>query len=403
MCEIKLDDIRKIEHIMFRFLWNNKWTGNIAPDRIKRSFMKKSHENGGLNVLDIKILDNALKTKQFIRGMICGHPISLIQKHLMEKIGYYEYYKNEYSKICKRYIVIKVYQETVNCITNRICQGGEHMEAELAKKARINLIASTDILEYFQRKNIPLVIYRFRELVNLGIETFHELVNESTFPRSDRYRACAREIISFFPAEWLFLLQNADKLDGELTFEHQFPSYKYYMTPLKNISVKGLRVIQRESLPLLPMPYLNAAKFELNNIYQLEHNPFILIRSALHAPRDKFYKYRVLHGDIFFNSCMFKFKMVNSPNCSICTDTVETVKHLLWDCPRSARIWSYLNNTTRVILGREYINYNVIVLGNPNPIMAMETMIVWALKIITSIDRSQMVESESIFQKFKTL
>ena len=100
---------------------------------------------------------------------------------------------------------------------------------------------------------------------------------------------------------------------------------------------------------------------------------------------------------------MFKFKMVNSPYCSICPEDVETIKHLLWTCPRAARVWNYLNTLTIVFLGGNYISYNTIILGNSIPYMAMETMIVWALKMITAIERESFISNKIIFQKFSTL
>ena len=100
---------------------------------------------------------------------------------------------------------------------------------------------------------------------------------------------------------------------------------------------------------------------------------------------------------------MFKFKMVNSPNCAVCNNVRETVKHLIWDCPRSARVWTFINELTRNLLGRDYVNYESVILGNPSPNMAMETIIVWTLKIITSINRVEIISNELIFKNFQTL
>ena len=55
-----------MESIIFRFLWNSKWNGNRAQDRIKRDYLKNSYENEGLKAPDIKNLNDALKVKQFI-------------------------------------------------------------------------------------------------------------------------------------------------------------------------------------------------------------------------------------------------------------------------------------------------------------------------------------------------
>ena len=95
--------------------------------------------------------------------------------------------------------------------------------------------------------------------------------------------------------------------------------------------------------------------------------------------------------------------MVNSPNCALCIDTVETIKHVLWDCPRSTRVWDFLNNETRDFLGTEYISYETIILGNSTPIMAMETLIVWITKMIMAINREELISNEVVDARFKTL
>ena len=153
------------------------------------------------------------------------------------------------------------------------------------------------------------------------------------------------------------------------------------------------------------MPYCNIDKFEINNLEELSHNPFVTARKALKAPRDRFFKYRLLHGDVFCSKRMFKFKMVDSPNCKYCTNVIETIKHLVWDCPRSTRAWSYVNvnNLTSPKLGRIYIDYNSIILGNEQLIPAMEVIIVWVLRMIMSIEREQQIQNEAIFSQIRTV
>ena len=40
---------------------------------------------------------------------------------------------------------------------------------------------------------------------------------------------------------------------------------------------------------------------------------------------------------------MFKFKMTESPNCPRC-DSIESTKHLLWECQDSKEIWNLYND-----------------------------------------------------------
>jgi exonuclease III len=401
MCKIEDYDVNKVESIIYRFLWNKKWVGNAAPDRIKRVVLKQSYENGGLNAPDIRNLDMALKTKQFIRAISSNHAINNIQKFLLEKEGYFEYYKIEYAKICNSDIIIANYQQTVNILTDRIRLGVDQgiVDNEGAIQSRTNIIASTDIIEYFKRRNIPLVIHRFRQLANQGIGSLHELINEYRFPRDAGLQTCAEEVLSFIPTEWVNLVVNAEDVNAEITYEECFLSHTWQLVEPRLVSVKSLRTSLLRSQ--VTRPYLNYNKFELN-IVDRELNPYVISRNSLFAPRDRFYKYRILHGDIFCNSRMYKFKMVESPNCDNCPGTIETIKHVLWDCPRAAGAWYFLNAETREWLGQNYITYESVILGNPDVNAAMETIITWVTKLILTKNRD-FISNEQIKAKFKTL
>jgi len=398
--EFQVRDLNKIESIIFKFLWNRRWHGS-APDRIKRSFLKNSYEKGGLNAPDIKILDKALKTRQFIRAMESNHHVKWVQMYQLEKIGYFEYYKLEYAKMCDSDIIIKSYQQTINELTDFVRISENRSEIDLSQ-TRINVIASTDIIEYLRKKKIPLALLLFNELANNGIENFHELVNEQRYPRSDRLRDAANNILGFFPVTWQALMRESDNINPNLNLAEQFYGEKWKLKQRSKISVKGLKNILIDCQNYIPAPYYNYQKFELGGLDNLNHNPFIVLRKSLKAPKDRFFKYRLLHGDVFCNTRMFRFKMVDSPNCKFCS-SLETIKHLIWDCERSARVWRYINELTKNYLNTEYINYNTIVLGNENPLPAMEVIIVWVLRLIMAIEREQLILNEAILLNIKTL
>ena len=54
-------DVRKIEHICYKFLWN-------GPDRIKRVFLKLGREEGGINGIDIKSFFPSIAVRQFFKS-----------------------------------------------------------------------------------------------------------------------------------------------------------------------------------------------------------------------------------------------------------------------------------------------------------------------------------------------
>jgi len=351
ICDINEREIKNIESIIFRFLWNKKWSNNVAPDRIKRTIMKLPHSKGGLKAPDIKTLNAALKTKQFLRAANSNHTIRNIQLYLLEEKGYYEHFKLEYSNICNLDSVTKTFQATINCLTDSIRQnkGAEEYINPNLDVVRRDIIASTDVLEYLHRKKMQLVIYRFSMLYNRGIETFKELVNELRFPASDR------------------------------------------------------RIILKDRSQTVVQPYDNYDKFGLNLDLPHNNNPFMLVRKALHTPRDKWFKYRILHGDIFCMKRMFKFKMVDTPHCSFCNIEIESIKHLIWDCPRSRQTWTCVNEWLGDTVGREYFTYETIVLGNENPINCLETIIVWVLRLVMSYERNEQVTTDQIKNQINTL
>ena len=154
MCAIGDSELVDIERMIFKFLWNRKWVGSIAPDRIKRSTLKLTYDQGGMQAPDIALLNKALKVKQFLRAMRTNHPINLIQKFQLERVGYNDYFKTEYAKICKFDPVIKTYQIVCNTLTDQFrshCSTLPLPDTNYLQNV-VSIIASTDVLEFLMRK-----------------------------------------------------------------------------------------------------------------------------------------------------------------------------------------------------------------------------------------------------------
>jgi hypothetical protein len=152
-------------------------------------------------------------------------------------------------------------------------------------------------------------------------------------------------------------------------------------------------------VPSGPFSYETFEKFELTNLS--ESNPFLLTRKAIFTPRDKFFKYRILQGDVFCNKRLHKFKMSPTPNCNYCHNEVETIKHLIWDCPRSNEAWQIFNSITMQYYNINYATYNTVVLGHSNPILVMEALVLEVLKIIMKQDRDDRISEDAIKNQMK--
>jgi exonuclease III len=405
MCDIEDQHLTDIERMIFKFLWNKKWVGTSAPDRIKRSTLKLPYERGGLQVPDVTNLNKALKVKQFLRSMKTSHPINLIQKYQLERIGYDEYFKIEYGKLCKYDIIVRTFQQVTNQLTDyfRLHSTGLPLPDPEDIRETISLVASTDVLEYLLRKKELLIINRFGALAIRGVISFRQLYNESVYPRSDDFKKLATYIVSFFPPSWKAAMELAIDIDAQITYESEFPTQNLQLASHEQITVKSLRktLLEMESTP--PYPFNDHNKFELDTM-NCTLNPFINIRKYIHAPRDKFFKYRILQGDIFCKARMFRFKMVESPMCDFCQgqDIIESIKHMLWDCPRAQVPWNYLQNLISRSFGINYLSYENIVLGSEETIPILECIIVLILKLIVVKDRTDIITNERIMNKIES-
>ena len=390
VCEFTKDDLKRIEQMIFKFLWSKNWYGNKAPDRIKRDILKGDYDEGGLKVPDIKVTDEALKLKQFLRAVECAHPIRQIQKFLTENLNYDFVYQQEYSRICALESVVGAAQVAINRITDEM----RKVNVETCPTSHVSLIASTDIVEFLTRKKRNLALCYFRRLFALGIESYIQLVRESMFPRGDNIKRLAEFVISEFPREWTAIMLNGN-VDEHISLTENFPINGEKAICISKVTVKNLKkVIGRRSTHNLNFPYIT--KLGINP--HININPFKVIRQVNHSTNLRFFKFRLLHGDIYTKERMFKFKMVQEDTCDYCGQR-ENVKHMLWDCPRLSNIWEKLSVAFKAFDPGGEIHYETIFVGyNPTkPIL--ESIITRTTRSLISRERNGRVITEKIKQE----
>ena len=71
----------------------------------------QQRENASLPYPDVECLNKSLKLRQFIRANRSKHPIRMIQRYCMEKLGYSSVIQQEYDKITEIEEVMRVAQE----------------------------------------------------------------------------------------------------------------------------------------------------------------------------------------------------------------------------------------------------------------------------------------------------
>jgi len=89
---IRALELKKIDDIVFRFIWNTRATSSRCINKIKKDVLKSTVNKGGLNAPDISLIDRAIKFKHLIRCKNSTHPLSILVKNEMKRINF---------KLCK--------------------------------------------------------------------------------------------------------------------------------------------------------------------------------------------------------------------------------------------------------------------------------------------------------------
>jgi len=134
-------------------------------------------------------------------------------------------------------------------------------------------------------------------------------------------------------------------------------------------------------------------KIILGNQISNRINPFISARISNFSTSQKIFKFRLLHGDIFCNERMFKFKMVNSPNCNRCGQ-IESIKHVVWDCARAKRVWQWFNELLSNLNYTNRVDLQSIFLGFYPTKPVLESIITKLTQTLLGIERTADIQVE---------
>ena len=83
MC-LKPEHVTKINHILYKYIWNRRYLALKAPERIKQTIVNTPINKGGFGMLDIVELDESLKLKALGRLLNSNHPFLTLIKNSLD-------------------------------------------------------------------------------------------------------------------------------------------------------------------------------------------------------------------------------------------------------------------------------------------------------------------------------
>jgi exonuclease III len=405
VCHIEMEELKAIERIIFKFIWNKKWNNKPGPDRIKRCIMKQDHKNGGLKAPDIFHMNSALKVKQLLRSSRSSHPIKLVQDLLFQETGYNYSIRQEYCKFVNNNAFIKLAQVTINQITDKM-RGNlittTRSEVSVDKNCW-NLIASTNIKDFIARKRHAFNGLFVKHLNGLGIITYFDLLNESKFPRSDRIKIFANNVLASFPKEWKDGVESVEMIDNN----RQEPNLLCFKVE-KCIELSKVTVshIRRSLLPFLDEDVKTQEKYKLENIIDCADNPFLLARNMTISTAIRSFKFRLLHKDIFSKSRLHKIGIVDSNLCDHCSqlsEVTEDLNHLLWECPGSRETWNNLQSVFNNLSIDYQISLKSIIMGIQNAPISVELVVTIIARLLARKGRPKSLSKEVLINEIKNI
>ena len=81
---------------------------------------------------------------------------------------------------------------------------------------------------------------------------------------------------------------------------------------------------------------LNRHNIIWNKIYRL---PFYITKNS----KLQWLQYRINHRILGTNKLLYKIKVSQNNKCTFCSDSIETIEHIFWTCPKVFDVWEELN------------------------------------------------------------
>ena len=306
--------LKKINNLMFKFLWNKNFNLRKAPDRIKRTIMLTPVKYGGFGMLDIHLLNKSLNLKSLGRMEGSDHPIfKQVWQHLKLK----EFFNVTCELRCDEKLIfaLKLLNEQRSVIKSWPLDsvvGNPNLLNMLNKYKIKNLLTRTGLL------SIP-VFRVLRGRANLLVEdlTVAEFSSIEEYLKDRDLRGILRRVV-----------------EQRLRVQPSIPAHDIF--PTNGLLVKGLSKLKSQDLRdnyllcvyksglILTPGELSHWTNKVRKLTSTKHKCAIL---------------RAAHGDIYTNDRLLRFGLTNDSKCLNCDNPVETLSHRLFECRLANEAW----------------------------------------------------------------
>jgi hypothetical protein len=317
--------IKRINALLYKFIWNRHYLAAKAPERIKRDIVCTPIKCGGLGMLDIADLDRSLKLKMYGRLLVTKHPFLTIIKNNLDL--------NFFKPTCKT----PIDRPTIDGLNIIAIEREKYWDnRELASNvALLQAIQACTIKSMLTPNGCRSIAYFM--LRRSGKAYIGELG-----------RADLGQIRRYIDKRYYPKLETAVAMNQRLAVQIDIGDCILIKGRFRKLAICASKEI-RESIS--PKPLLVNFKVGLDLNARQSVN-WLYRLSKLTSVQHQYTLLRIAHGEIYTQERLVKFGLTNEISCPRC-DCVEDLEHKILRCDYVERIWNYALNLTGANLGED--------------------------------------------------
>jgi hypothetical protein len=335
---IKDEDVKRIENIIYRFIWNIPNDSNRVIGRISRAKLQAKKEQGGLNAPNIKLIDESLKYKFILRQNTNTHPVKHLIRYIASKnnISFNNLYlkgttESKYINEC-----IKVHNKMYDLIKKDL----DLLHNDRDSKPHCQYLKELANLELKYSKEITnRQMYMVQNLRRAGIVKLGDLKLEND-RQGQRFILERFQIWNSLPISWRRIINNSRRFNTYINNDNE-DNIKMVSIGLnrwrtsKGISTKQIYNRLMEDV----CKSTNNEELNIKHNLQLtdeDESPFVTCLKMSKNVKLRNIQYKILHNVYPTLKHLHKWRIKPSPNCSNCNVT-ETLTHAIWECTIAQR------------------------------------------------------------------
>ena len=305
---------KKLNELIYKFIWNSNLDNRKAPDQIKRSIMTTPIKLLGLGMLDFREVIKSIRIKTLLRIMnLECHPINLMLRNSLSNLVVNIQLLNSLNPVLDNTVseLNKMWKYKIkNC-------GVE--ERDTLYSLILNEYVGNLLLKQFQNKRQGLYHRhdKIKDILNLNPQ--HTILNKLDH-NIYRFLLDGGSLVNLKNYKLIIPTQGKIVLSNDTTSK----LIRSLNNPQTMISPKVLENANDDGLIKLGLSIRSLTNTKLKSILL-----------------------RAIHGDIYCGTRLKKFGMSDSDICQRC-GCPETIKHLLLECNYVKQIWEICKSFTSI-------------------------------------------------------